>query len=184
MDNYSKRYWMRRNNNDIPERQGHRKRRNPDHLFESEFSRYDDGYDPNYPSPAYTMNSGDMNMGKDTSHDDGNMFKPHGQHFDDDWRYMEDEDELDDVYGQFDNGPFGRNSSYWMDVQDGFSSSGRGNAATARNGRKNNEMLNSYYDNPNQRNDRGYNSLNDSSYNNYERGLNEFERENRKRKYY
>jgi hypothetical protein len=38
------------------------------------------------------------------------------------------DDDVDDEYGEYDNGPNGRNSSNWQDVQDGFSSSGRGNA--------------------------------------------------------
>jgi hypothetical protein len=45
-----------------------------------------------------------------------------------DWDFLLHDDLIDEEYGEFDNGPTGRNSSNWQDPQDGFSSSGRGNA--------------------------------------------------------
>lgn len=58
-----------------------------------------------------------------------------------DWDFLLHDDFVDDEYGEYDNGPAGRNSSSWQDPQDGFSSSGRGNVL-----KKNKQKLSDTYE--------------------------------------
>jgi hypothetical protein len=95
-------------------------------IYESEYTNYDDGYDSNYPSPAYSMGSGNFNMGRKVNRDAGNMFKPDYYDWEDDSfrdremqydrNYSDDFHELDDdddLYGQ----PIGRYNRHYFDTR-------------------------------------------------------------------
>ncbi len=72
-------------------------------IYESEFSRYDDGYDDNYSSPAYSMRSGNYNAGRNTEYDESNPFRRAGQNTRGEWRNTVDDDDEDDYRNDFRN---------------------------------------------------------------------------------
>lgn len=97
-------------------------------IYENEYVNYDDGYDDNYPSPAYSMGSGNFNMGRRVNEDAGNMFKPDYYDWEEDSfrdnemqrgydrNYSDDFHELDDgedMYGQ----PIGRYNRNYLDTR-------------------------------------------------------------------
>ncbi|MCD6066939.1 MAG: hypothetical protein K0S33_1765 [Bacteroidetes bacterium] len=90
---------------------------NPEIFREDDFVNYDDGYDDNYASPAYTMGSGNFNAGRRNDKDTANMFKPSNhRHWNDadeegtdyDNNYYREDDDDEHLFGQHKTGRYDR----------------------------------------------------------------------------
>lgn len=87
------REYSRNNNAYSTSQSGYRGYRNNSDIYENEFSRYGDGFDDNYPTPAYSQGGDNYNSGKRSSHDDRNMFQRLGQRIKEGWNNMMDDDD-------------------------------------------------------------------------------------------